>query len=623
MSSDLSNQQFALLPTGSASIDLVSLGVRATICVGAVAAMAQAYRVLSASSSSSAHRGGSKSKRHHEHDRAQPPAETSSDAKHHTDKKTKSVVSPTAQAFKRRQAELLASDFKCNGTSLETLLLPFDEADSRFQSAFRDYATTRHIDAIRAEEFGRLDAEGHVYLDYTGGSLYGQCQVDAVADYLSSGVFGNPHSTNPTSQASTHRVEEARRAVLEYLNADPREYEVIFTLNASGALRLIGESYPFSTKSHYLYLADNHNSVVGIREFAKSRGATVQYCPVSQGDVRIVDDKLLEMLSTLGGGGESNDGVPKLFSYPAQSNLSGVRHSLEWIQKAQQRGWDVLLDAAAFVPTNRLNLREVKPDFVSMSFYKIFGFPTGVGALVAQRSSLARLRRPWFAGGTIEMVSIVGDAVEACRGDSAEAYEDGTVDYLNIPMITVGLRFVEQRIGVDAMHLRVSRLTQYVLEQLAGLKHANGLPVTVVLGPATMGSRGGTIAMIFQKANGQFLNVHSVEKKANECGISIRTGCFCNPGAMEMKFALKTDVVQRALEQRMRRGFLVKREYVAALGDNVAEALRVSFGLVSNFRDAFVFVRFAASFAEALDDGTAPTNTASPCTACEANKGLP
>lgn len=37
----------------------------------------------------------------------------------------------------------------------------------------------------------------------------------------------------------------------------------------------------------------------------------------------------------------------------------------------------VLLDAAAYIPTNRLDLSVVKPDFVTMSFYKVFGYPTG------------------------------------------------------------------------------------------------------------------------------------------------------------------------------------------------------------------------------------------------------
>ena len=60
--------------------------------------------------------------------------------------------------------------------------------------------------------------------------------------------LGNPHSHNPTSLASTELVEEARDAVLAFFNADPDEYDVVFTANASGALKLVGESYPFESR---------------------------------------------------------------------------------------------------------------------------------------------------------------------------------------------------------------------------------------------------------------------------------------------------------------------------------------------------------------------------------------
>ena len=48
-------------------------------------------------------------------------------------------------------------------------------------------------------------------------------------------------------------------------------------------------------------------------------------------------------------------------------------------------------------PTNRLDLSEVKPDFVTVSFYKMFGYPTGVGCLLIRNTVLGKLQRPWFA----------------------------------------------------------------------------------------------------------------------------------------------------------------------------------------------------------------------------------
>ena len=102
------------------------------------------------------------------------------------------------------------------------------------------------FEALRAREYGRLDRAGHVYLDYTGGSLYAARQLREHQALLEEGVFGNPHSSNPTSRAATEYVERARATVLRFFKADPAEYAVVFTPNASGALKHVGESYPLS-----------------------------------------------------------------------------------------------------------------------------------------------------------------------------------------------------------------------------------------------------------------------------------------------------------------------------------------------------------------------------------------
>src|SRR5512146_1576763 len=216
----------------------------------------------------------------------------------------------------------------------------FDE----FLKAYPSYRDTEIIDELRRTQYARLDAGEHVYLDYTGGGLYAESQLQKHQQLLSENVFGNPHSTNPTSLAATKLVDSARAYVLKFFNADPREYDVIFTLNASGALKLVGESYPFGRGGHYLLTFDNHNSVNGIREFAHARGAEVTYIPVALPDMRADSATLERELARPSKKGHN------LFAFPAQSNFSSVQHPLEWIEHAHRYGWDVLLDGAAFVP---------------------------------------------------------------------------------------------------------------------------------------------------------------------------------------------------------------------------------------------------------------------------------
>jgi selenocysteine lyase/cysteine desulfurase len=452
-----------------------------------------------------------------------------------------------------------------------------------FLRAYPAYPTTHIIDDLRSTEYARLDLAGHIYLDYTGGGLYAESQLRRHHKLLVEHVFGNPHSSNPTSQAATQLVEHAREYVLKFFNADPDEYIAIFTLNASGALKLVGESYPFPN-GRYLLTFDNHNSVNGIREFAHARGGKVTYIPVALPDMRVDEAQLSRELSQPARGGYN------LFAYPAQSNFSSVQHPLEWIEKAHQYGWDVLLDAAAFVPTNELDLSRVKPDFVPISFYKMFGYPTGIGALIARKKALAKLNRPWFAGGTITVASVQGD--KYYLADGASAFEDGTIDYLNIPAVEIGLKHLES-LGYDVIHERVCSLTGWLLDNLTAMKHSNGIPLVRVYGPTTLDRRGGAVTLNFYDQDDKALDHRFIEQKANETNISLRTGCFCNPGAGEVALGISRVELDVCFTQPGHEERLTVDDFRHCIDGKSSGAVRISVGTVTNFNDIQGFLAFA------------------------------
>lgn len=457
-----------------------------------------------------------------------------------------------------------------------------------FSHDFPDYIATSLLDDLRVSEYARLDRHNHVYLDYTGGGLYADAQLRQHMALLSEGVFGNPHSNNPTSLAMTHLVEQARAYVLEFFNASPTEYTVVFTANASGALKLVGESYPFGAGDHYLLTYDNHNSVNGIREFARARGATVTYLPVQPPEMRIDPASLGALLSS------AQPGCNNLFAYPAQSNFSGVQHPLEWVTQAQALGWDVLLDCAAFAPTNRLDLSLVKPDFIPLSFYKMFGYPTGVGCLIVKRSKLTKLRRPWFAGGTITIAS-VQDAGWHYLIDGEAAFEDGTVNYLNLPALEIGLRHLAG-IGIDTIHKRVMALTGWLLCQMQALRHDNGAPLLHIYGPGATMARGSTIAFNFLDPQGAPIDYRVTEHLAAQAKISLRTGCFCNPGAGEIAHHITHDQMAQCFMGSAPVSFQQFYRLIQEAGGHSPSTVRVSLGIASNFADVYRFMQFAAGF---------------------------
>jgi len=461
-----------------------------------------------------------------------------------------------------------------------------DAAFEAFQAAYPEYNSTSVLDELRATEYARLDRLGHVYLDYTGGGLYAESQLREHMALLNDNIFGNPHSHNLTSMAMTHWVEQARDSVLKYFNASPDEYIAIFTQNSTGALKLVGESYPFAPGDHYLLTFDNHNSVNGIREFARAKGATVTYIPVVPPDLRADEDELITGLDA------ARPGANNLFAYPAQSNFSGVQHPLEWIALAQSKGWDVLLDAAAFVPSNRLDLSRWHPDFVAISFYKIFGYPTGTGCLLVRKSAVSKLQRPWYAGGTITFSSVL--AFDHYLTPGSASFEDGTVNYLSLPAVEIGLKYIDS-IGMDVIHRRVMCLTGWLIDQLLGLRHSNGQPVIRLYGPPSTDRRGGTVQVNFFDPEGRLIDCNDMERMANDEQISLRAGCHCNPGAREMALGFTQAEMLTCFRDKDSLSF---EQFLQVIDGKTTGALRASIGLATTFADVYKYMQFAETFVD-------------------------
>ncbi|WP_306318956.1 MULTISPECIES: aminotransferase class V-fold PLP-dependent enzyme [unclassified Streptomyces] len=449
---------------------------------------------------------------------------------------------------------------------------------------------------LRAEEFGYLDETHQIYLDHTGAAPVPRSLPAAHAARLGGAAYGNPHTESPASAASTELVEAARRRVLRFLDADPAEYTVVFTANASQAVKLVGEAYPFGGRTGSLLLTqDNHNSVNGVREFARTAGAKAGLVPFDGNALRVSDAAVRRALTGRRRG---------LFCYPAQSNFSGVRHPLEWVAEARAAGWHTLLDAAAYLPTGTLSLRRVPADFTVVSWYKVFGYPSGVGSLVARREALAALRRPWFAGGTIKVVSARARWHRMAR--APEAFEDGTPDFHAVPQLVTGLDWYED-VGAAAVAAHVDRLTGRLLAGLAGLRRRDGGPLVHVYGPRDTERRGGTVALNVLDRQGRVVDERIVARECAAAGISVRTGCFCNPGAGEEAFAIAPRLLRRTGARRRRADTI--DGYIRRLGLPSGGAVRVSPGIANTPEDIDRFVEFLAETFSAgtpVSEGLAP-----------------
>lgn len=195
---------------------------------------------------------------------------------------------------------------------------------------------------------------------------------------------------------------------MSHFKTNPEEYSIIFTSGATASLKLIAENFNYESEGYFVYLQDNHTSVLGMRRYAPNS----KCLKVTESHEALTTENYEK----------SKENYNCLFAYPAQSNFSGVKYPLEWIKNAKNgnlnqfagincKNWYVVLDAASYAGTNDLDLTLYKPDFVVVSFYKIFGYPTGLGALLVRHGSGEILQKKYFGGGTVFMAQALSSTV--------------------------------------------------------------------------------------------------------------------------------------------------------------------------------------------------------------------
>jgi len=399
-----------------------------------------------------------------------------------------------------------------------------------FQNTYgAKYGHDGQIEHIRDKEFSRL--QNMTYLDSTGSGLYQESQIHEVAEMLKQDVFGNTHSLCQCSKLTQREVDRARAKVLRFFKTDTDDYHLVFTGNASGALKAVGEYFPFQKDtSAFIFTRGNHNSVLGIREYAHDKGAHIY---------SVDDDELAELLSDAKGFFARRNrpfpSGPSLFAFPGEDNFHGAKYPLQLakhFKAAAGDNWKVLLDAAALAPNSPVDLGTHRPDFVALSFYKMFGYPTGLGALVLKADVGDKLNKVYFGGGNVAAST---SKVKFHAFKSApEKFEDGTLSFLSIASLRFGLERM-QRMTMPSIKNHTWALARYLADGLQALKHSNGQPVIEVYGkhflPKAEDMQGPVVSFNVLNKDGTYVKLCNVLSQLSDASFQLRTGEMCNPGS--------------------------------------------------------------------------------------------
>jgi molybdenum cofactor sulfurtransferase len=394
---------------------------------------------------------------------------------------------------------------------------------------------------------GSWHSIGKTYLDHAGTTVYARSVVEDFSQKLTSNLYGNPHSACDPAELSGHAVDSIREQALRFFRADPEDFDLVFTANATAAIKLVAESFRDLAASSstsgtfwYGYHKDSHTSLVGVRELTNG----THHCFNNDQEV----EEWLEGAPRVSMSAQK-DGLPGLFAYPGQSNMTGRRRPLSWTKRLRQstdathQSTYSLLDAAALATTTQLDFSDPDsaPDFTALSFYKIFGFPD-LGALIVRRKSGHILSwRKYFGGGTINALTVLHESTFRRKDDTIhDGLEDGTLPFHNIVALGCAINAHKKLYGsMKIISQHTLFLSNRLYTGISSLRHSNGRPLCVIYNDSSDAhpytdptTQGATIAFNVLDINGNHIGYSHVEKVANQKAIYLRAGGLCNPGGI-------------------------------------------------------------------------------------------
>lgn len=352
----------------------------------------------------------------------------------------------------------------------------------------------KKFEEIRKHEYPQINS---VYLDNAAApipprAIYTQCAIE-LADL----TLVNPHSKGPFSNKTNELLCSVKQKVLKLLNADPFEYSLVFTANATAAMKLVGECMQ---KAKFVYLRDAHTSMVGLRALAQ------EYVTVDDVGVAVA-------LGTIG--------TNTVAGWPLQSNFDGRIYPGEsWTRMVREAGALSLVDIATYCSTKMPSLTKLQADFLVLSFYKIFGLPD-LGALLIRRSAETEAfvqKRRYFGGGTVTALTAEQDFM--VRGPSFEQQlQDGTPPIHSIAVLGIAIdQFERIFTSFETISQHTAAIARYCRDELETTQCCR------VLSPKH--SEPIVTFMLLRGGHNEFVTVAS-----ELCNIHVRVGSLCNVGA--------------------------------------------------------------------------------------------
>lgn len=219
-----------------------------------------------------------------------------------------------------------------------------------------------------------------VFLDGPGGTQVPKRVIDAISDYLSRSN-ANTCGAYATSQRTNAMLDEARKAMADFLNCAPDE--IIFGANMTALTfaisRAIGRELGPGNELVLTHL--DHDANVSPWRALEETGATIRFVDIRRQDCTLDMSDMAKKIS----------GHTRLVATGYASNAVGTINPVKDIVKlAHAAGAMAYIDAVHYAPHGAIDVRDLDCDFLVCSTYKFFG--PHMGVLYGKRHHLQRLR---------------------------------------------------------------------------------------------------------------------------------------------------------------------------------------------------------------------------------------
>jgi len=213
-----------------------------------------------------------------------------------------------------------------------------------------------------------------VYVDYAATTPLDPRVLEAMQPYFTT-VYGNASSLHSFGLEARRSIEDARKIIAGFINAEPEE--LIFTGSATEANNLALKGFAFNRgkqKTHIAISSIEHDSVLNTAKWLERQGFKVTFLPVDR--YGLIDFEELEKALKRG---------VSLVSIIHANNEIGTIQSLEQIGKLCHEH-DALFhtDAAQSFGKIYLDTKRMNIDLMTVNAHKIYG-PKGVGALYVRK----------------------------------------------------------------------------------------------------------------------------------------------------------------------------------------------------------------------------------------------